>query len=60
MTIDEAIGILTNYVNHLPKGVNEDWIKANKLLIEAGKRELEYRESMPPRNGELLPGETKE
>ena len=32
--------------------------KATGMGNEALKRELEYRESMPPQEGELLPGET--
>lgn len=60
MKIEKAIEIKTTYVEHLPLGVNEDWIKADKLSIEAMKAEQEARIGLNPDEYDLLPGETKE
>jgi len=60
MTIDEAIKIKTVYVEHLPPGVNEDWINADKMSIEALKRLLYTRQGYILEYTNLLPGETKE
>ena len=60
MTIDEAIDDLSKFAEYCQRVNWPTHGKAVKLGIEALKRELEYRESMPPKKGELLPGETEE
>ncbi len=60
MKIEKAIEIQELYVNHLPPGVREDFIDAEKLGIEALKREKERREYTVFRIPTLLPGETEE
>lgn len=60
MRLDEAIEILRRTYAPSNDPALKDFNDAIKLGIEALKRELEYRESMPPKKGELLPGETEE
>lgn len=60
MTIDEAIKEVTFYEERLPLGVNDHYIDALKLLIEAGKRVKADRTLPYPVISDLLPGETEE
>jgi len=60
MTLAEAIEIKTTYVEHLPPGVNEDWIKADRLSIEGLKAWKRFREGRWVSGRYDLPGETKE
>ena len=58
MTPDKAIELLKLYEHAASSISREDFLEATKLGIEALERELEYRESMPLKGGELLPSET--
>ncbi|GAI96397.1 unnamed protein product [marine sediment metagenome] len=60
MTIKQAIEIKTTYIEHLPPGVNEDWITADRLSIESLKRLQNYRTRVLVKGCKLLPGETKD
>jgi len=60
MNIERAIKVLAFEELYPGNSSTSELAEARQLGIEALKRELEYRESMPPKEGELLPGETKE
>jgi len=60
MTIDEAIEILTDFLQDPVLAVRPDTTKSILLGIEAMKREGEYRLTAPIMNIVLLPGETRE
>ena len=59
MTIDKAIEILEDYYNRLPRGVNDDYVDAIKLGIEALKSIKATREAYNETIWPLLPGETQ-
>lgn len=60
MTIDKAIEILQDYHDRLPRGVNDDYIDANQLGIEALKQ-VQFIRGLPTYYYcAKLPGETKE
>ena len=60
MTIDRAIEILSDSANRGVTTFNQDFKDAERLGIEALKREKECRHLLPPEAWELLPGETKD
>lgn len=57
MTIDKAIEILQDYHDRLPRGVNDDYVDAIKLGIEALKRTLDVRRFPDASNWKPLPRE---
>jgi len=60
MKLEKAIEIKTDYVEHLPLGVNADWINADRLSIEAVKRR-KYISEYTSRWADIpLPGETED
>lgn len=60
MKIEKAIELLQNEVNHGFRCGYEDLTTAQKLAVEALKRELLFRERVPKKDWGLLPGETLE
>lgn len=60
MKIEKAIEILTNETHELILGVNDDYINAMKLGIEAMKRIQTGRTTGALGVSRLLPGETEE
>ena len=60
MKLEEAIKLLQRDIDN-PGSVDiMDVNQAEKLLIKAGKRELQWRKDNGCQNSDLLPGETKE
>lgn len=60
MKLEKAIEILTQHQKGTAPLILPDLPDAEKLGIEALKREREYRPKREPRNFDLLPGETEE
>jgi len=60
MTLDEAIEELSDCMSETEKILYPEALAAHKLLIEAGKREMLFRERVPKKEWSLLPGETED
>ena len=59
MTLKEALVLAQEDINDISVDWDSPLGEIYKLLIEAGKREVQYRKYMPDNMTELLPGETK-
>ena len=60
MTIDEAIDLLQRDIDHPGSVPREVFVKAEALLIEAGKYVKMHRAAVPNCYVRLLPEETEE